>query len=157
MSRKTTGSFITAAAIALLVGAPALVQAQSAEEQPQGHEHMHGQMQSSDVGSSSCCQQMAAKKKEMMADQQQIQAELDELLVLVQSTTGHAQQAAMADLLTMLVEQRGRKGGMMKMHPELMKNMGSSDMANCPMMKNMQGEKSTDEPSADAEDHSQHH
>lgn len=156
MLRKITGTFITAAAIALLVGAPGSLHAQSAEEQPQGHEHMHGQTQSGEGETSSCCQQMTEKKKAMHADQEKTQAEIDGLLELVQSTTGHAQQAAMADLLTKLVEQRAHMGGMMQMHPEMMKHMKSGDMTDCPMMKKMNAEEITEAQSIEDQDHSQH-
>ena len=101
--------------------------------------------------------ELADKKKEMHADQEKIQAELDELVELVQSTTGHAQQAAMADLLTKLVEQRAHMGGMMQMHPEMMKGMMSEGMSDCPMMKKMHTEKHAEKAPAEGEDHSQHH
>ena len=158
MSRKTTGSFITAAAIALFVGAPALVQAQSTDEQPQGHQHMHGQMQAGeDTESPSCCQQMAEKKTAMHAKQAEVQAELEQLVAVVNSTTGDTQQAAIAELLTKLVAQKGHAGGMMQMHPEMMKGMMSEGMSDCPMMKKKHAEKGAEAPAPETEDHSQHH
>ena len=157
MSKNNAGWFIASAAVALLMVAPAAIHAQSMEDQPQGHEHMHGQMQGDDAGSFACCQQKKEEMKEMHAKQEAVQAELDRLAELVQNTGGKAQQAAMADLLVKLVEQRGQMSEMMLMHPEKMHHMKSGDMAGCPMMTKKHGEKSAEETPAEAEDHSQHH
>jgi len=162
MFRKIRGAFITATAITVLVALPGSSSAQSASESPSGHEQMHGHMESGEAvgdeeGATSCCGQMADKKKEMHAKQQEVQAELNQLVARIESSTGDTQQAAMADLLSKLVEQRGHMVGMMQMQPEMMKGMASGGMSDCPMMKNMKAGMSADEVPADDEDHSQHH
>jgi len=162
MSKRLNATFITATTIAMFAVGPGLLAAQTAEEQPPGHQHMHGQMESGEAvsdeeGTSSCCQKSAEKMKAMHAKQQQIQTELDQLVSLMNSTTGEPQLKAMADLLTKLVEQRGHMTGMMQMDSAMMKEMMSGDMSDCPMMMKTQASTDTEKSAADDEDHAQHH
>ena len=162
MSKRLKITFITVTTIAVFAAGPSLLAAQSAEEQPSGHQHMHGHMESGEAvtdeeGTSSCCKKSAENMKAMHAKQQQIQAELDQLVSKMNSTTGETQLKAMADLLTKLVEQREFTGGMMQMNSAMMKEMMSGDMTDCPMMKKMQAKNDSEGSSAGDEDHSQHH
>lgn len=161
MLRRMKVALMTAAAVALLVGTPGLMHAQSAENEPQGHQHMQGQMHGGDMGDEeetpSCCQGMMAKKKEMQAQQEKTQAELDLIVARINTTTGETQQAAMAELLTKLVAQRAQMGGMMEMHSEMMQKKKSGGMSDCPMMQKMQGEQDAETPSGEGDEHSQHH
>lgn len=162
MFKRMKGTLTMVAAIALLVGVPGFMHAQSTENPPPGHQHMQGEMHGEDMEGGeetpACCQQMMAKKKAMHAMQAETQAELDLIVARINSTTGATQQAAMAELLTKLVAQRSQMGGMMEMHSEMMGKMMSGGMSDCPTMKKMQGEKeSTEKPSGDEDEHSEHH
>lgn len=158
MFRKLTKTLAPVAAVALLTALPALAIAQPYE---QGK--MHGGMQ----GESSTmmdCQQMVKMKEQVQAKQEQMQVELDGMVAHMNAVSGKAQQQAMAELLTKLVEQRGAmQPMMMEMQPMMMGHMMQhmqsgkmGDMSDCPMMKSMQG-KDDGTKSENSDKHSEHH
>jgi chromosome segregation ATPase len=120
MFRKLSLTGVAMTAMALLVVAPGVVNAQSADAQQnrqgQTQDHMtaaKSMMNAADHGSKTDCQQMQAKMTAMRAEREQMQAKLDELEAKVEQTTGAKQQAAMAELLTTMVDQRRAMNGMM--------------------------------------------
>lgn len=161
MSRKPTGTLITLGIVILLAGTSTIATAQTADSQSGTHQHEHDQMQDETAQGTAepttHCQRMQEKKAEMHAKQKKIQAELDRLVAQMNSTTGESQQAFIAELLTKLVENRKHMAGMMQMDPEMMKEMMSGHMADCPMMNKSHAKTAGEASPTDASDHSQHH
>ena len=161
MLKKMTGTFITIGALALITAAPGLSLAQTNVEDTKEHEHMHGKMKSGgsdeNTEASSCCQKMSEKKMAMHEKHLDSQAELDQLVSRVNSTTGDEQQAAIAELLTKIVQQRQQMGQMMHTHSEMMKGKMAGGMSDCPMMKKNDEPATPDPADKGDEDHSEHH
>lgn len=136
-----------ATAFALIALAPGLTAAQTNESGQQQREVMHGNLGAEGMPDSAMdCQEMMAKKKQMQAKCEQMQAELDTLVGEMNAASGKAQQQAMAELLTKLVQQRSMMHEMrMKMQSMMMQHiMGhlksgeTAGMSGCPMMEQTQ-------------------
>ncbi|MGD8396825.1 MAG: hypothetical protein PVF43_15255 [Candidatus Eiseniibacteriota bacterium] len=89
-------------------------------------------------------QEMMKKLQEMANRQQEIHAQLDELVTRMNASSGDAQQQVMAQLLTkIVVEQGALQQTMMKMQPLMMEHMmgrmngasGDGDRSDHPMMQ----------------------
>lgn len=149
LKKKLSLTVTTSVAALLLIAAPGLVGSQSPQAEQHQTEQMQGHMHGDDVhamheeGSMMDCQQMQAKMLEMQAKQKEMQSKLDELVQEMNATSGAAQQQAMAELLTSMVEQRASMHDMMaKKQPMMMQHMmahmhsgETGGMSDCPMMK----------------------
>lgn len=110
------------------------------------------------------CRQMMEMKERMQSKQEQMQGELEDIVARMNASSGEAQQQAIAELLTKLVDSRGAKQDMMKkMQPmmmgHMMQHMQSSemgDMSDCPMMKSMRA-KGHGAESEGKDEHPKHH
>lgn len=110
------------------------------------------------------CQQMMEMQERMQSEQEQMQRELDDMVARMNTSSGEAQQKAIAELLTKLVNSRGAMQDMkQKMQPmmmgHMMKHMQSGEkgaMSDCPMMKSMRA-KGHGTESGDKDEHSGHH
>ncbi|MFO7654249.1 MAG: hypothetical protein R6X25_10570 [Candidatus Krumholzibacteriia bacterium] len=128
MTRKT----LTTTTIAIILAAgPVLAQQGGMKDQS---------------GATMDCRQMMEMQERMQSKQEQMQKELDDMVARMNTSSGEAQQTAIAELLTKLVDSRGAMQDMkQKMQPmmmgHMMKHMQSGekgDMSDCPMMKSMQ-------------------
>jgi len=147
--RKLMTRLAPVAAAALLVALPLLAAAQSSETQPSGRymmPGMHGDVRAPSKKVLDCPQ--AVRMREQMQDKlRQMQTELDEMVVHMNSMSGKEQQRAMAEALTKLAEQRGAmQDMMMSLQPMMMRHMmqhvlsGDSDwITNCPLMNSRHG------------------
>ena len=139
MFQKLTTRLAPMAVAALLVALPAAGLAQSTDK---GKKPADMQGESSEMMD---CQQVSKMQEKMLDEQQQMQTDLDETVVRMNAASGNAQQKAMAELLTKLVENRGAMQDMMaKMQPMMMQHMmqhvasgKTGGMSDCPMMKAM--------------------
>jgi len=131
MFRKITLTVMIGTAAALLAMSPGTADAQSANvqqnQQPQMQGHMDGSnkmMGATGQDSMMHCQHMRARMQKMHAKRMQMQATLDELAAKVKATSGAEQQAAMAELLTTMVDQQHAMNDMMsKMQSSMMAGM----------------------------------
>jgi hypothetical protein len=120
MFRKLSLAVTTATVAALLAMSPGVAGAQTAGAQqnqpPPMQRHMDGSNTMTGTagqGSTMNCQHMRTTMQEMRAKREQMQATLDELAAKVKATHGAEQQAAMAELLTTMVDQRHIMNDMM--------------------------------------------
>jgi vancomycin resistance protein YoaR len=140
-----------ALALALAIGSP--VRAQTAQPTGEkmtmeGKKMMPGKMME-------CCQTMKAQKEKMMADMNAQDAALTEEVAQMNRAPDNAKMGLMATVITHMLEQRiAMEARMAKMDEAMMQHMmqhmqmGQDSMAQCPMMKGMDGmdKKSGDAP-----------
>jgi Spy/CpxP family protein refolding chaperone len=102
-----------------------------------------------------CCQAMKEQKEKMMADMKAQDATLTEQVAQMNRAPENAKVNLMAGIVTQMLEQRiAMTARMEKMHDGMMQHMmqhmqmGQDSMAQCPMMKGMDGmdKKSGDSP-----------